>query len=84
VGRHKDPGALTNLYQDDVGELDIRRRSGGEWARVKFVPGSFIINVGSFLRPRGAPRSGAGLLLQRRRRRGGRHGRVRKRRFRGV
>ena len=82
VGRHKDPGALTILYQDDVGGLDVRRRSGGEWACVKFVPGSFIINVGSFLRPRGAPRSGASLLLQRRR--GGRHGHVRKRRFRGV
>ena len=82
MGRHKDPGPLTILYQDDVGGLDVRRPSGNEWARVKFVPGSFIINVGSFLRPRGAPRSGAGLLLQRRR--GGRHGRVRKRRFRGV
>ena len=41
MGRHKDPGALTILYQDDV-----RRRSDGEWARVKFVPGSFVINVG--------------------------------------
>jgi len=46
VGRHKDPGALTILYQDDVGGLDVRRRSDGEWARVKFVPGSFVINVG--------------------------------------
>jgi len=46
VGRHKDPGALTILYQDDVGGLDVRRRSDGEWARVKVVPGSFIINVG--------------------------------------
>ncbi|PUZ37975.1 hypothetical protein GQ55_9G159600 [Panicum hallii var. hallii] len=46
VGRHKDPGALTILYQDDVGGLDVRRRSDGEWARVKFVPDSFIINVG--------------------------------------
>jgi len=39
VGRHKDPGALTILYQDDVGGLDVRRRSDGEWARVKVVPG---------------------------------------------
>ena len=39
VGRHKDSGALTILYQDDVGGLDVRRRSDGEWARVKVVPG---------------------------------------------
>ncbi|CAL4934755.1 unnamed protein product [Urochloa decumbens] len=46
VGRHKDPGALTILYQDDVGGLDVRRRSDGEWVRVRCVPDSFIINVG--------------------------------------
>ncbi|XP_066386675.1 jasmonate-induced oxygenase 2-like isoform X2 [Miscanthus floridulus] len=46
VGRHKDPGALTILYQDDVGGLDVRRRSDGEWVRVKCVPNSFVINVG--------------------------------------
>jgi len=46
VGRHKDPGALTVLYQDDVGGLDVRRRSDGEWVRVKCVPNSFVINVG--------------------------------------
>ncbi|CAN6287501.1 unnamed protein product [Urochloa humidicola] len=46
VGRHKDPGALTILYQDDVGGLDVRRRADGEWVRVRCVPDSFIINVG--------------------------------------
>ncbi|AQK64242.1 gibberellin 20-oxidase4 [Zea mays] len=46
VGRHKDAGALTILYQDDVGGLDVRRRSDGEWVRVRPVPDSFIINVG--------------------------------------
>ncbi|CAL4917933.1 unnamed protein product [Urochloa decumbens] len=49
VGRHKDAGALTILYQDDVGGLDVRRRSDGEWVRVKPVPGSFIINVGDLI-----------------------------------
>ncbi|CAN6282235.1 unnamed protein product [Urochloa humidicola] len=49
VGRHKDGGALTILYQDDVGGLDVRRRSDGEWVRVKPVPDSFIINVGDLI-----------------------------------
>ena len=49
VGRHKDAGALTVLYQDDVGGLDVRRRSDGEWVRVKPVPNSFIINVGDII-----------------------------------
>ncbi|AQK64241.1 gibberellin 20-oxidase4 [Zea mays] len=57
VGRHKDAGALTILYQDDVGGLDVRRRSDGEWVRVRPVPDSFIINVGDLIqvRERGAP-----------------------------
>uniref|UniRef100_A0A0D9VWF0 Fe2OG dioxygenase domain-containing protein n=1 Tax=Leersia perrieri TaxID=77586 RepID=A0A0D9VWF0_9ORYZ len=49
VGRHKDAGALTVLYQDDVGGLDVRRRSDGEWVRVRPVPHSFIINVGDII-----------------------------------
>jgi len=49
VGRHKDAGALTVLYQDDVGGLDVRRRSDGEWVRVKPVPNSFVINVGDVI-----------------------------------
>ncbi|KAL5217020.1 hypothetical protein ABZP36_017704 [Zizania latifolia] len=49
VGRHKDAGALTVLYQDDVGGLDVRRRSDGEWVRVRPVPDSFIINVGDII-----------------------------------
>ncbi|XP_065017171.1 protein DMR6-LIKE OXYGENASE 2-like [Musa acuminata AAA Group] len=49
VGRHKDSGALTILAQDDVGGLDVRRRSDGEWVRVKPIPNSFIINVGDIV-----------------------------------
>ncbi|KAL6867675.1 hypothetical protein ACP4OV_015699 [Aristida adscensionis] len=49
VGRHKDYGALTVLYQDDVGGLDVRRRSTGEWVRVKPVPNSFVINLGDIM-----------------------------------
>ncbi|XP_010941860.1 protein LATERAL BRANCHING OXIDOREDUCTASE 1 [Elaeis guineensis] len=46
VGRHKDGGALTILAQDDVGGLDVKRRSDGEWIRVKPIPNSYIINIG--------------------------------------
>uniref|UniRef100_A0A453HF26 Fe2OG dioxygenase domain-containing protein n=5 Tax=Triticinae TaxID=1648030 RepID=A0A453HF26_AEGTS len=49
VGRHKDAGALTILYQDDVGGLDVRRRSDGEWVRVRPVPDSYVINVGDII-----------------------------------
>ncbi|MQM02620.1 hypothetical protein Taro_035390 [Colocasia esculenta] len=49
VGRHKDAGALTVLAQDDVGGLDVRRKSDGEWVRVKPIPDSYIINVGDII-----------------------------------
>uniref|UniRef100_A0A0D9VWE9 Fe2OG dioxygenase domain-containing protein n=1 Tax=Leersia perrieri TaxID=77586 RepID=A0A0D9VWE9_9ORYZ len=49
VGCHKDAGALTILYQDNVGGLDVLRRSDGEWVRVKPVPNSFVINVGDII-----------------------------------
>ncbi|KDP38253.1 hypothetical protein JCGZ_04896 [Jatropha curcas] len=47
VGRHKDGGALTVLAQDDVGGLEIARRSDGEWIPVKPIPDAFIINIGN-------------------------------------
>ncbi|KAK9287075.1 hypothetical protein L1049_015485 [Liquidambar formosana] len=46
VGRHKDGGALTVLSQDDVGGLEVKRKTDGEWIRVKPTPDAFIINVG--------------------------------------
>ncbi|WOL08974.1 Isopenicillin N synthase [Canna indica] len=49
VGRHKDAGALTVLAQDDVGGLEVKRRSDGEWVRVKPISNSFIINVGDII-----------------------------------
>ncbi|KAH7660894.1 Codeine 3-O-demethylase protein [Dioscorea alata] len=47
IGRHKDSGALTILYQDQVGGLDVKRKSDGEWVRVKPIPNSYVINVGN-------------------------------------
>lgn len=49
VGRHKDAGALTILAQDDVGGLQVKRKSDGEWILVKPNPNSYIINVGDII-----------------------------------
>ncbi|XP_058069272.1 protein DMR6-LIKE OXYGENASE 2-like [Magnolia sinica] len=49
VGHHKDPGGLTVLAQDDVGGLDVKRKTDGEWVRVKPIPDSYIINVGDII-----------------------------------
>ncbi|KAH7660885.1 Iron/ascorbate family oxidoreductases protein [Dioscorea alata] len=49
VGRHKDCGGLTILFQDEVGGLDIKRKTDGEWVRVKPIHNSFIINLGDII-----------------------------------
>ncbi|KAL1290403.1 hypothetical protein HN51_058863 [Arachis hypogaea] len=49
LGRHKDTGVLTVLNQDDVGGLQVRRKSDGEWITVKPISNSFIINVGDMI-----------------------------------
>ncbi|WCJ33789.1 2-oxoglutarate (2OG) and Fe(II)-dependent oxygenase superfamily protein [Euphorbia peplus] len=49
VGRHKDGGALTILAQDDVGGLQVKRKSDGDWIFVNPIPNSYIINVGDAL-----------------------------------
>ncbi|KAL2347853.1 hypothetical protein Fmac_001853 [Flemingia macrophylla] len=49
VGRHKDSSALTVLAQDEVGGLQVKRKSDGEWIPVKPTPNALIINVGDIL-----------------------------------
>jgi len=49
VGRHKDAGALTVLTQDDVGGLEVKRKSDGEWVRVKPTANAYIVNVGDII-----------------------------------
>ncbi|MBA0606025.1 hypothetical protein Godav_018544 [Gossypium davidsonii] len=49
VGRHRDGGALTVLAQDDVGGLQIRRQSDGEWIPIKPIPNAYIINIADAL-----------------------------------
>ncbi|GAB4853952.1 hypothetical protein Ancab_040609 [Ancistrocladus abbreviatus] len=49
VGRHKDAGALTILAQDEVGGLQVRRKSDGEWISIKPNPGAYVVNVGDII-----------------------------------
>ncbi|PNX81016.1 gibberellin 20 oxidase 1-like protein [Trifolium pratense] len=49
VGRHKDPGVLTILAQDDVGGLEVKRKSDQEWVLVKPTSDAYIINVGDII-----------------------------------
>lgn len=51
VGRHKDSGMLTVLYQDEVGGLQVRRKNG-QWVGVKPTPGAYVINVGDMFQVR--------------------------------
>ncbi|GMY07198.1 protein DMR6-LIKE OXYGENASE 2-like [Fagus crenata] len=46
VGPHKDPNAFTILAQDEVGGLEVKRKSDGSWIPVKPIPEAFIINIG--------------------------------------
>ncbi|XP_038705454.1 protein DMR6-LIKE OXYGENASE 2-like [Tripterygium wilfordii] len=49
VGRHKDATSLTILTQDNVGGLEVRPKTDGEWVRVKPTPDAYIINVGDII-----------------------------------
>lgn len=49
LGRHKDAGAMTILAQDDVGGLEVKRKSDGEWIFVKPTRDAYIVNVGDLV-----------------------------------
>lgn len=49
VGRHKDTRALTILSQDDVGGLEVKRKTDGEWIRVKPIPDAFTVNIADII-----------------------------------
>jgi isopenicillin N synthase-like dioxygenase len=40
---------LTILAEDDVGGLEVKRKTDGEWIRVKPTPDAFIINIGDII-----------------------------------
>ncbi len=48
LGHHTDPGAITLLYQDDVGGLETHSDEDG-WIPVPPVPGAIVVNVGDVM-----------------------------------
>lgn len=46
---HCDYSALTLLYQDNVGGLEVQERSTGEWVAAPPIDGTFVINVGDLM-----------------------------------
>ncbi|XP_050260070.1 gibberellin 20 oxidase 2-like [Quercus robur] len=46
LGRHQDSGVLTILNEDDVGGLEVKPKTDGEWVRVKSTPDAYINNIG--------------------------------------
>ena len=43
-GEHSDYGSLTFLFQDDLGGLEVRDKSG-EWVRARPVEDSMLVNI---------------------------------------
>ena len=48
VAPHTDFGVITVLRQDEIGGLEIQRRSG-EWVAMPPIPGTFVVNIGDLL-----------------------------------
>ncbi|GLJ49011.1 hypothetical protein SUGI_1033890 [Cryptomeria japonica] len=45
IERHKDVGALTLFYQDEVGGLEVKCKENEQWVPAPPMPNSFILNV---------------------------------------
>ena len=48
VAPHTDYGCLTLVWQDEVGGLQVRGKSG-EWVTAHPIPGTFVVNIGDLL-----------------------------------
>ncbi|KAG2271466.1 hypothetical protein Bca52824_066021 [Brassica carinata] len=47
VGHHKDADVISLLAQDEVGGLQVSRRSDGVWFPIRPVPNALVINIGN-------------------------------------
>jgi isopenicillin N synthase-like dioxygenase len=47
-GEHTDYGALTILFQDSLGGLQVRHRNG-DWIQAPYIPDTILINIGDVM-----------------------------------
>ena len=47
-GEHTDYGALTILFQDDAGGLEVRTREG-HFIKATPIPGTVVVNIGDLM-----------------------------------
>ncbi|XP_066942656.1 uncharacterized protein [Macrobrachium rosenbergii] len=48
-GPHTDYGTLTLLFQDDIGGLQVRDQSTGNWVDAGAIPGTVLVNIGDLM-----------------------------------
>lgn len=49
VGAHSDYGAMTLLFQDEIGGLEVLHKPSGTWHAVTPIKGAYVINTGDLM-----------------------------------